>query len=279
MSQGNHDGWEGESVRNFKVNIKQNKCRYTFNDMTTKKGSHLDKIVSGYIRESEKLLQNHKTIIRIIPEIVSHLCMTYAVENKEHTYFGIYDDWHSSIESNSSNLFPNEKCEYPYQELKGKKNTKESKNVDVVYLSQTGFSSGVHEIVIKCINLHPNDKIGICQYAEPDIKNLGKIFLYNYRFGQRYYWWNHTLLVWRRAEHYQKIENCKVWQTGDIIKMILDCDNWTLSYMLNDKVIVKSLKIAPNITYYHVVTHGDTKCQYRHILPESSILAKLNMNN
>ena len=72
--------------REFRVNIKQSKRISTPRDMTTKKGSRLDKIAFGFVRESEKMLGNNQ----IVPEPLTKLCMEFATE-EDHAYFGIYD--------------------------------------------------------------------------------------------------------------------------------------------------------------------------------------------
>ena len=238
--------------------------------MTTKKGSRLDKIAFGFVRESEKMLGNNQ----IVPEPLTKLCMEFATE-EDHAYFGIYDELHSTIDfkpSGSTCCAKDKHHDHPSQELKG--NMVSDPTADVVFLSQTGFSKGVHEIVIESVKSHPNDKIGICQNVKPSqLYGLGKIYLYDQVFGERYYWWQHTRKIWTQSTHHKEVENRLKWRDGDIIKMILDCDNWTLAYTLNDEVAVHPFKIKPDITYYPVVTNGDTRCSYRHILPASCTCA------
>lgn len=75
--------------REFMVNIKQSKRVSSPRDMTTKKGSRLDKIAFGFVRQSEKLLDSNM----FVPEPLTRLCMQFATE-EEHAYFGIYDVCH-----------------------------------------------------------------------------------------------------------------------------------------------------------------------------------------
>jgi len=259
--------------REFMVNIKQSKRVSSPRDMTTKKGSRLDKIAFGFVRQSEKLLDSNM----FVPEPLTRLCMQFATE-EEHAYFGIYDELHSNIEFQpskprcSSKSCKNKHHDHPSQVLTG--NGQSDPTADVAFLSQVGFNSGVHEIVMESIKSHPNDKIGICQNVNPEqLDGLGKIYLYDAVFGERYYWWQHTRKIWTQSTHHKEVEKRIKWKDGDIIKMVLDCDNWTLAYTLNDEVVVKPFKITPNITYYPVLTNGDTRCQYRHILPASCTCA------
>lgn len=256
--------------REFKVNIKKSERVHRPRDMTTKRGSRLDKLMFGFVRESETALESNK----FVPEPLTRLFMEFATE-EEHAYFGIYDDLHSSIAfkaAKSTHSASGHVHHRPTQQLKG--NHVSDPTADVMFLSTNGFSSGVHVIEIKSIKSHPNDKIGICQNVEPHrLPGLGRIYLYDAVFGERYYWWQHTRKIWTQSTHHKEVEKRMKWRDGDTIKMILDCDNWTLAYSLNDEIAVKPFSITPHITYYPVLTNGDTRCSYEHILPASCTCA------
>ena len=56
--------------------------------------------------------------------------------------------------------------------------------------------------------------------------------------------------------------------------MRIDCEKWTLQFWVQRANTTEFLQvtdafpITENITYHPVVTHGDTRCRYMHILPD-----------
>ena len=57
-------------------------------------------------------------------------------------------------------------------------------------------------------------------------------------YGDSYYWWNYINDLWRSGT--RKIFNGKgdhVWDSGDIITVKFDCDNWTIDWLQNNKSI------------------------------------------
>ena len=174
----------------YAVNIKELKspCNYTESRHGVKE-LQLEKLTFGFIREIEQEISGPSTNISneksgnllidavrevtqnamkqtnfIIPEEVMRMCMEYAIE-VFHTYFTIYDDIHSSINTVSiNNDSPGSKYS-KYQILKGTE--KVDGTADVVYLSTTQFDKDIHDVTLKCIKSHPNDKsllIAIYQY-------------------------------------------------------------------------------------------------------------------
>ena len=116
--------------------------------------------------------------------------------------------------------------------------------------------------------------VGIVENVKVDtLDNLGRIYLYNGVFGTRYYWWKHTRNVWSQASYGKDVDDKVQWGNGDIVKMRVDCKNWTLQYFLNDKKVVDPIPIQENKTYYAVVTNGDTRCEYHHILPSDFVIS------
>jgi len=137
------------------------------------------------------------------------------------------------------------------------------------------FSDGVHQITMRCIRSHPNDKFGIVENVNVDtLTDLGRIYLYNPVFKTRYYWWKHTHNIWRGSNYFKKIDNLQ-WKNGDTIKMIIDCEKWTCQFLHtpaneeNEAIVLAPFPIKPNIKYFPILSQGDTKSEYRHIFPKS----------
>ena len=228
-----------------------------------KNGIQLELLTFGFIRDAE---QQFKRIL--VPRDVKRICVAFGAEWR-HAWFSVFDEIKSVIQLKVDTI---NKALVHYQVLKG--NGFSGSTQDIMYLSSTGFSCGVHEITMHCVKSHPNDKFGIVENTNVDtLTGLGKIYLYNPVFGNRYYWWKHTHNVWKGSNYHKKIEEI-AWRNGDTIRMRLDCEKWTLQFFhkaenQEEVAVVDPFPIKANIKYFPVLTNGDTKSEYHHILPPS----------
>lgn len=53
------------------------------------------------------------------------------------------------------------------------------------------------------------------------------------------------------------------WYNNDDIIVLLDCNQWTLSFYLNEKHFIGKIKIEPNLKYYPVVQFYSADDQYQ----------------
>eukprot|EP01084_Bolivina_argentea_P308731 533937_1 len=222
-----------------------------------KNGLDLEKLTFGFIRRIIRYIETNSVTSNYsnMPEPIMRISVEYGVEFCR-AFFGIYDELRSTIE-----------CNKEYQLLKG--NTSHYVAADIIYLSIVGFEQGIHEIVMKCISSHPNDKFGICENV--NIKKLckhdfGRIYLYNEVFGERYYWWKHTNYVWGKANSYKNVQHNMQWGNGDTIKMIVNCNHWTVQFFKNNEKVIDACPIKKNVKYYPVMATGDIKGVYQHVL-------------
>eukprot|EP01084_Bolivina_argentea_P174336 302003_1 len=158
-----------------------------------------------------------------------------------------------------------------YQLLQGK-NTNDF-TTDIIFISEIQIYIGVHELIFQCIKTHPNDKIGIICFPhhpneEIDLnklktQQLGKIYLYNDAFGKHtYYWWRHTKNI-RSHNKRIRLQGIAKWDVGSVIKMIIDCNNWSLKYYHN-QCSSQVISIDKNVKYYAVLAMGDAHSMYRY---------------
>ena len=75
---------------------------------------------------------------------------------------------------------------------------------------------------------------------------------------------------------YDKITDYgETWKTDDKITLILDCDDWKLTYYFNDKIHLKTVDIKRGITYYPALTTWFGNAQFHLIETPMEILQKL----
>ena len=134
--------------------------------------------------------------------------------------------------------------------------------------SSKGFNKGVHEWIIHCIiDGGWYQAIGIIS----DKWNNSK---YNWFGGSTngycyylYGWDDYQIKISKSPKYIakcaQKFNQEICWKTGDNIIVLLDCDNWTISFKLNGKIVGSPVDIEPNLTYYPTIATCGPNDHYR----------------
>jgi len=139
-------------------------------------------------------------------------------------------------------------------------------------ISANGFESGYHEWtihVLKCDNLR--QEIGIVSYFDRYISIDDHVGVRNNReFGARAIYGNNkeinqfyyaSMNKDNSSRCSKKLSSDSSWSEGDDIKICLDLNKGSITFMLNGKKVRKSISVQPNTTYYPFISYaGD--CRY-----------------
>ena len=119
------------------------------------------------------------------------------------------------------------------------------------------INKGINEFKVKCIKPSA-DLIGIMSNMDEDVIN-GSAFdapkLMRQLNGYKY-WWEikHTefLFAYKNKDRIGGHKSVRSWNVArnDIITVRVDCNQWIVTFYLNDDKIGESLAIEPDLTYY-----------------------------
>ena len=128
----------------------------------------------------------------------------------------------------------------------------------IIFACSRGVNEGIYEWRIKTMtNVQPNcgDGIGIATNIEP-LTNTDKesIWIHNV---QR----DHNASFLHGGGSFYPIDkrnrsvDADEWSKGDIITIIINCDDWTVKFFMNDKLLGnKAYDIPKNMTYHLVIS-------------------------
>lgn len=119
-----------------------------------------------------------------------------------------------------------------------------------------GFQSGIHEVRVKCIR--PGfERIGIVSELSQCESEKGWIE----ESKDSYYYYNYMGIY---GNNVIKVPTNIAWEKGDIIKVIINCDNWNISFYYNKECLAKETTITPDKCYYFVIAaHPSKACSYQ----------------
>ena len=114
-----------------------------------------------------------------------------------------------------------------------------------------GWNEGIHSFKIKCVKV-PNHKIA---EAFGIISNINECkdddFWYGFSKHNAYVVYNKNITgIGVKAQY----NVCKQFKNGDIIEIKIDCNNWNVTFFVNNKLIGKSMDINANKTYYPIMS-------------------------
>lgn len=213
----------------------------------------INRFMDGYLHSMEQILH------QIIPLDIKQICIAYISAAK--SYFTIYNEEYSELRTvNNNDASDHIHCSIsrtnmnPFESIQILKSKPFAGYVIIKFISTMAMESGVHQLSFNCIRMHPNDMLGII--SECDLNklrnvhnNLHRSSLYHELFGQyRYLWWNHTGKVRYHGGRIQLV-GIKSWRNTDNIRMIVDCDKWTLQFEL-DTGKSQPIDIEPGVKYY-----------------------------
>ena len=151
---------------------------------------------------------------------------------------------------------------------------------DSLYIiSSTGFTSGKHEWEIKTLKTGDlADEIGICStWGNLEVNGNGISDMGSQQIGARAVYANDpsTGVAFHDAyddnnkltydKKFKKKGNSQsefVWQKGDIIKVSLNLNKWSVKFYLNNKQVGKSIALTKDLTYYPILcAYGS--CSYQ----------------
>ena len=235
-----------------------NGCNY-YDTMINR--SKQDQIVYLYVQRIEDSFEY------IIPNEIYKLCLKYYYS--ENVYFSL-DHKQCTVINEDHNI-----C---YQELRAYKTkvtfySNQRLNSAPYLLSNptTASKHKTHEWHFKCIEPSWNDKIGICQRLK-DGTSTNQIYKTEI-FGQAYYWWRHTGIIWTGSCQYPLETVTKtIWASNDIISVRVNTQHWTIEFFKNYKPLFdKPLKIEP-LEYYPFISFGRKRSTLYHNLFQPSTL-------
>ena len=145
-------------------------------------------------------------------------------------------------------------------------------------ISSNGFSSGKHEWLIEILKCDVSlQEIGIIScdiddYSLEDIKVSHDGIRGTEEYGARACYGNELATdsmyygSWNASGKERCFrdlaDKCHIgWCTGDIIKVVLDCNKWRMKYYLNGKRVRKSMSLEKGKTYYPIIQFSGN-CQY-----------------
>ena len=111
-----------------------------------------------------------------------------------------------------------------------------------------GMNKGVTIIDIKCINPCGSGVIGIL--SDIDECKTGK-WIVNMS-GYKYWWYNASTTIFGEKDNEDIVESFDVkesWKPNDIVRMKIDCNEWKLTFYLNEQAM-HTMPLHENIKYY-----------------------------
>eukprot|EP01083_Nonionella_stella_P092152 257874_1 len=116
----------------------------------------------------------------------------------------------------------------------------------------TGYNSGVHQFKIKV-----EGNVGTVGFCTSDRMNTSKQWICDHN-SEHYYIHSVSPYIWGKkvaTDHNKKMSNAnqklKGWTAGDIIIMMLNCDQGKLSFQIGD--LTSTISVGRNKTYYPLV--------------------------
>mmetsp|Transcript_40460 Transcript_40460/g.66456 ORF Transcript_40460/g.66456 Transcript_40460/m.66456 type:complete len:406 (+) Transcript_40460:35-1252(+) len=152
---------------------------------------------------------------------------------------------------------------------------------DSLYIiSSNGFSTGKHEWELKTVKTGDLvDEIGVCSnwgnlvvegngISDMGSSQLGARAVYanDHSSGVAFHdaYDNDNVLTYDK-KFKKKLGNGAsefVWGKGDVIKVVLNCNKWSIKFYINNKQVGKSVSLTPELTYYPILcAYGS--CSYQ----------------
>ena len=136
-----------------------------------------------------------------------------------------------------------------------------------MFATSFGFDSGINEIKIQCIKPMA-DVIGITS----DITECKShdLWVNDTKQGKFYSYYNQCGIdqnVDGVFERQYDVNFSIKWKKDDIIELRVDCDEWNVSFHLNDTLIGGKVPIAENLRYHLVIcTNSEACAEYQLLL-------------
>ena len=131
------------------------------------------------------------------------------------------------------------------------------------------FISGIYTLIIKLISDDPaNNPMGIINNIDV-LKHDDDHWIFDSALMDNYIY---TIYLWNlcqssAAEDYgsngMQGAVCETWKKNDEVKFIINCDEWKLTYFVNNKQIGDPVNIAKDMEYYFVICIQDWNKEYR----------------
>ena len=209
----------------------------------------LDCLVTGYVRE--KYIDKSKDIYPlslndVISEFLGNILFRFDLIRK---------DLHGVIHENGIVL----------------------KGIDELCIvgSSFGIRYGIHEFKVEIIKAGP-DIIGITTDIEKFI-DKDRQWLYDSAsaiksasgcswYGSKQY--SSTIFVYKDGKNSANTKlsaGIACWKAGDILKLIVNCEQWNMSFYKNDELMAADISIQPNMTYHVMMNLNTHGCEYKFI--------------
>ena len=123
----------------------------------------------------------------------------------------------------------------------------------IMFGCSNGFDEGIHYITIKCVKAG-NNPIGItnmikdCDRKDSWIHDNPEAIVYSL-YPRNIYCTPKA----RATAKTQPLKDYMRYETGDEIKLIINCNEWKLTFFANEKQLGETMNIVKNVTYYLVI--------------------------
>eukprot|EP01084_Bolivina_argentea_P011543 21567_1 len=136
------------------------------------------------------------------------------------------------------------------------------KPLPIVITSSIGWNNGINEWRIKAIKAGYYDVFGIVPNESRDaIKTLSDLS----KTPNTYYYTNGCAIESGKnsVKKYKMRQNIPRFFDKAVISIVLNCEQWSIKFLLNNTLMKKELKITPDITYHPVVVSAYNYTNYK----------------
>eukprot|EP00485_Elphidium_margaritaceum_P002343 CAMPEP_0202687458 /NCGR_PEP_ID=MMETSP1385-20130828/3139_1 /ASSEMBLY_ACC=CAM_ASM_000861 /TAXON_ID=933848 /ORGANISM="Elphidium margaritaceum" /LENGTH=220 /DNA_ID=CAMNT_0049342255 /DNA_START=22 /DNA_END=680 /DNA_ORIENTATION=+ len=207
-------------------------------------GNHRELLVTGFIKTSATRMQ--------IPTAIKCLIFKYYPKF-ENIQFLRHSEYYAATEWNEGHILrSSDRTSTLYSSRLFASNVGFNRDLHCWKIRYTGAGSGLS--TFGCIGV-----VSQVSYVAPKRKSKSEIN--SSSMGNAYYFDQHHEAIFgycdgekideiTQERHAQLEEVKKTWHHNDEVAVLLDCCQWTLSFYVNEKHFVGTIRIQPHLTYY-----------------------------
>ena len=196
-------------------------------------------ILSSHIRSTLHIIEKYIDLNKLTRNEMNIVRHHHYMKDMDNIRFNIYNTKHSMVSGD-------------YKRVKTKDLGKSNVCKTIVFISDIGYSSGIHRWAIKSHDSSSGyNAIGI-------ISNYQCINDTDNHLDFYVSWPDHVIVYYTNGDidhrkdgkKVHSISSKKKWSTGDTITVCLDCELWKLSFHKDGMMIADEINIPKNIKYF-----------------------------